>query len=102
MRETDDWRLTNQDRYLKGVDLVWRTYKPANSSSDHDHCEFCLAKFMTDKSVEALSEGYATNDGYRWICKACFEDFSDLFSWRVTDMSNTAVNTESPMATRLP
>jgi hypothetical protein len=102
MREIDDWRLTNQDRYLKGVELIWRAYKSANPSNDHDHCEFCWAKFMADESIDALREGYATDDRYRWICKTCFDDFSDLFGWRVAGMSNTAVNIEPPTASRLP
>lgn len=102
MREANDWRLTNQDRYLKGIDLIWRPYKPENPTNDHDHCEFCWAKFMSAESVDALHEGYATKDGYRWICKTCFDDFSDMFGWKVGDMSNTAVNPDSPAASRLP
>jgi hypothetical protein len=57
---------------------------------------------MADKSVDALHEGYATNNAYRWICKACFDDFMDLFEWKVTGMPNTAVNTDALPATRLP
>jgi hypothetical protein len=26
MRELNDWRLTNQEKYLKGVDLTWKSY----------------------------------------------------------------------------
>jgi hypothetical protein len=38
---------------------------------------------------EVLTEGYATKAeheqgaDYYWICKACFDDFADLFQWRV-------------------
>jgi len=46
MREPNDWRLMNQERYLKGVTLSWRAYVPANPTNDHDHCEFCQAKFL--------------------------------------------------------
>jgi len=42
MREANDWRLTNQATYLKGVALVRRSYTAAHEGNDHDHCEFCL------------------------------------------------------------
>jgi hypothetical protein len=84
MRELNDWRLTNQERYLKGATLVWHSYAPANPKNDHDHCEFCFAKFMQTEHPETLQVGYSTPDRDRWICKACFDDFVDLFSWNVT------------------
>jgi hypothetical protein len=84
MRAVNDWRLTNQERYLKGVKLVWQAYAPANPKNDHDHCEFCFAKFMQMDHPETLQEGYSTPDRQRWICKECFNDFIDLFSWKVT------------------
>ena len=84
MREPNDWRLTNQERYLKGVALVWHSYPPASRSNDHDHCVFCWAKFMEKPLPETLQSGYSTVDRYYWICKACFDDFNDLFGWKVT------------------
>ncbi len=39
---------------------------------------------MTDGSDGALVEGYATQDGDRWICKARFDDFRSHFGWSVT------------------
>jgi hypothetical protein len=83
MREPNDWRLTNQERYLKGVTLIWRSYRPARAANDHDYCEFCPAKFMNADVPDALCEGYSTADGYRWVCKTCFDDFVDLFGWQV-------------------
>jgi len=84
MREQNDWRLTNQERYLKGVTLVWQPYSPANPRNDHDHCEFCWAKFMAPNQADTLHEGYATQDHERWVCKQCFDDFRDLFGWKGT------------------
>lgn len=81
MREPNDWRLTNQATYLKNVALIWRQYAPTNSNNDHDHCEFCFAKFIDDDSPDTLYEGYSTHDGYRWVCVSCFNDFFDLFNW---------------------
>jgi hypothetical protein len=36
-----------------------------------------------------LQEGYATEDNYRWICEECFEDFKDLFDWKVMQARNS-------------
>ena len=83
MREANDWRLTNQSKYLKGVTLTWMPYSAANPTNDHDHCEFCFAKFMAPGVPDTLHEGYSTPDRYHWICKPCFDDFSDLFGWQV-------------------
>ena len=83
MREENDWRLTNQEQYLKGVSLWWKKYAPDSDSWEHDHCEFCWAKFMAEASPDVLQEGYATEDNYHWICEQCFEDFKDLFQWKV-------------------
>jgi len=83
MSEPNDWRLTNQERYLKGATLIWGRYAPANPENDHDQCEFCWAKFMTNDRPELLHEGYSTPDGYRWICRTCFDDFVDMFGWHV-------------------
>jgi len=85
VQQADDWRLTNQERYLKGVTLFRRLYASSSPNNDHDHCEFCGAKFMRDGGDEALVEGYSTQDGYRWICKACFEDFRTRFGWSVSE-----------------
>ena len=79
----NDWRLTNQERYLKGVTLSFREYAPAVASNDHDHCEFCQAKFMNLDLPGILRSGYTTADRYRWICATCFDDFLDMFQWRI-------------------
>ena len=83
MREPNDWRLMNQERYLKGVTLVWHPYSPARPDNDHDHCEFCWTKFMQKNYPDTLHEGYSTQDRERWVCKPCFNDFIDLFEWKV-------------------
>ena len=81
--EENDWRLNNQENYLKGVDLSWKIYTKYSENWDHDHCAFCWAKFMQEPGPEILTEGYATPDNYHWICKTCFEDFKTLFNWKV-------------------
>jgi hypothetical protein len=82
MREPNDWRLTNQHRHLMHARLVYREYEPA-PGNDHDHCEFCWAKFMHSGDPDILTEGYSTPDRYRWICEQCFNDFAPEFQWEV-------------------
>ena len=85
MVDPTDWRLSGQERYLKGATLVRQAYKryAKNPQWDHDHCEFCWAKFMVEDVPETLHEGFSTEDQYRWICVQCFEDFKSTFGWTV-------------------
>jgi hypothetical protein len=87
-----DWRLQGQEAYLTGVQLTWRPYRPSrtNPNWEHDHCEFCWAKFMMDDAPDVLKAGYCTLDEYRWICKGCFDDFRVRFQWRVVDSADDA------------
>ena len=82
----DDWRLQGQQRYLMGALLHWERWSRPRPGWDHDHCEFCWAKFLEEDLPEfpdILHAGYTTEDLYRWICEQCFEDFKDRFQWRV-------------------
>ena len=82
-----DWRLTNQEDYLKGVTLLHRKYRQYkhNENWDHDHCEFCWAEFCLKDCPGSIQEGYSTQDDYHWICPKCFEDFKDQFQWSVVE-----------------
>ena len=75
-----DWRLQGQERYLTGVTLARRKWVESRPGWDHDHCEFCGAKFA---GPDVLHQGWATLDAYRWICDECFADFREQFKWRV-------------------
>ena len=84
MASEDDWRLLRgQENYLKGVTLRWKKYTRYSPQWDHDHCSFCWAKFMDADYPDVLREGYATLNDYHWICKECYEDFKDMFEWKV-------------------
>ena len=75
-----DWRITNQEKYLKDK-CVKRVYFRKHSSAwDHDHCEFCHNKFDSD-----TQEAFCTLDEYHWICEKCFIDFQTIFNWQVVD-----------------
>ena len=85
MVNDDDWRLMGQENYLKGVKLSFQTYRRRRPDWDHDHCEFCSAKFMEDDLPDALREGYTTDNQYHWVCPTCFEDFKDRFEWALVE-----------------
>ena len=84
MDETDDWRLTGQEQYLSGVALEWADWHPPRPGWDHDHCEFCHAKFAGPDLPDTLHAGFTTADRYRWVCQGCFADFRERFGWRVS------------------
>jgi hypothetical protein len=79
----DDWRLQGQERFLYGVTLHRANWVACRAGWDHDHCEFCWAKFGGEELPDVLSVGYTTTDSYRWICEQCFEDFRERLKWRV-------------------
>ena len=82
-REPNDWRLQNQRAYLTGVTLQWRTYRAFRPDWEHDHCEFCWAKFAESEGEEFVRAGFATADEKKWVCRVCFEDFQPEFGWHV-------------------
>jgi len=87
----EDWRLSGREaqlkKYLYGITLYKRKYKRYSETWDHDHCELCMEKFAeTDLIPEALHEGYATLDNYRWICASCFNDFREKFAWTLAEL----------------
>ena len=76
-----DWRLRSQEAYLKGVEIHLSNYDLVKPDGDHDHCEFCWDKFSHLK--KDLQAGYCTTDFYRWICEPCYNDFKEMFGWKV-------------------
>lgn len=78
----NDWRLfREQEKYLHGVTLIKQSYKSSSPANDHDHCEFCMAKF--GKGTGELKHGYSTMDNNIWICPQCYSDFKSQFEWNV-------------------
>lgn len=83
MIEENDWRLTDQKKYLYGVHLTWEAYQLGYPGYDHAHCEFCWQKFAAFDAPGAQSEGYATQDHLYWVCRECWDDFKEMFVWDV-------------------
>ena len=84
MVDDSDWRLQGQEKYLQGAVLKRLRYSPVRADWDHDHCEFCGAKFAGVDHPDALIEGFATTDRSRWVCATCFGDFRERFGWSLT------------------
>ena len=82
----DDWRLTGQERWARGLAWTRKAYVRPRPHWDHDHCEFCSSKFMEPNArvPGALTEGYVASDAKHWVCATCFEDFRAMFGWTVT------------------
>lgn len=83
----DAWRLQGQERYLQGAVLRPARWTRPRQDWDHDHCEFCGAKFAEEDLPDVLHEGYTTADRYRWVCPQCFNDFRGRLGWQVAEPS---------------
>ena len=80
MMNKNDWRLTNQINYLFQKTLIKKHYQPFRKGWEHDHCEFCGTRIDS-----SLTFAYATEDDYHWICEECYQDFKEMFQWKVID-----------------
>lgn len=84
MIEENDWRLQGQEEYLKGKKLYYKKYKKYSERWEHEHCEFCSEKISEYKGD--LNYAYCTKDEKYWICEECFNDFKELFKWKVINV----------------
>ena len=82
MTSSDDWRIQGQEKYLQNARLIRHAWKSNNPSNDHDHCDFCWAKFSANAASDDLREGWCTEDFYTWVCPTCYEDFKTNFGWK--------------------
>ena len=83
--ENQDWRLHGQEGYLAGARVRYTEYRAPSESWDHDHCEFCTRKLSEQAGDDVAGAGWQTEDGYRWICDACFADFREPFGFVVME-----------------
>ena len=84
MDAVDEWREQGQEKYLSGIVFKLKPYTSLREDSDHDHCEFCGAKF-SNKLMGALHQGYVSLDGYRWVCEECMKDFKVKYKLIISD-----------------
>lgn len=83
----DDWRLRGQQDYLLGATLQRKAYRMWSEKWDHDHCEFCWAKFLDPTAKFSDPKAAA------WLAHAiedpeiltCVRDFARRFGWTVQD-----------------
>ncbi len=78
-----DWRVDNA-KWTRGAVLQFKKYTRHSEKWEHDHCEGCWAKFMESSAPDVLTEGYVTEDNYRWICAECYRDLKDLMGWKLS------------------
>ena len=87
----DDWRLHGQEHWLMGKSLSFSFFTKQSDRLDHEHCEFCWAKF-SERDGD-LHEGYCTepDDAGRlfWVCPTCFRDFQTDFKWKLPEDKKT-------------
>jgi hypothetical protein len=119
MPDVDDWRRQGQEDYLTGATLTLRRYQALSPGWEHEHCEFCWAKFLDasyspaiaqllEEDPSLLSEGYTEAPGGQqppgehWICHQCFEDFRDEFGWTVVPSDPNAWPYATPEPTPRP
>jgi hypothetical protein len=99
MSHDDDWRLEGWDEQdVSGLTVVRRRFR-ARFPNDHEHCEFCWAKFMDEndpphpedthvifhEGYEIVPEWGATQGVRSWICDQCFRDFHERFAWKLIE-----------------
>ena len=75
-----DWRLVNQEKYLKNKTIVKAVFYESNDC-DHTHCAFCWEKFS--RHAGSINHGYRVINGPWWICEKCYNDFKDRFGWKL-------------------
>ncbi|MDR1101980.1 MAG: hypothetical protein LBL34_06505 [Clostridiales bacterium] len=83
MIEKNDWRLQVPKDYLKGQELRFAKYTKNDTPSAHTHCDFCFATFSVYDGD--LHEGYFARDGKNWICPICYNDFKEMFGWKLVE-----------------
>ena len=85
MIEQDDWRLHVGNKPELYASLTWsfKKWTQTRPHWNHDHCEFCQIKLSDSEIDEVMHEGWTDNDEYHWICVTCFNDFRDLYRWKV-------------------
>ena len=75
-----DLREQGQEKYLSGLVFEKKRYQKYSETWEHDHCEFCNAKFSEDPSLECFHEGFSAKENYYWGCENCFDFFKEKYN----------------------
>lgn len=87
-QEMTDYRIDNA-KWTRGAVLQFKKYVRYREGWEHDHCSGCWATFMEPGHPDVLTEGYATEDNYRWICEECFRDLKEEMGWTLVRPTNS-------------
>ncbi|MBQ6947966.1 MAG: hypothetical protein IJN42_07950 [Clostridia bacterium] len=77
----DDYRIMNQEMYLKDRELIYMKFNPSICFEDYRQCEFCGDIF--DEDPDNLLNAYREPVSRTWICEECYNDFKPYFNWTV-------------------
>lgn len=77
----NDWRYDTGKTHWDVGETLKHAKRRGTEQWDHDHCTFCWKNFSN--APEDLHEGYCDLDEYSWICEECFNDFKEVFEFRV-------------------
>ena len=77
------WYELEYDRkeYLHHIKLCRKLF--SFKDNEHYHCELCWARFSKNNSD--LHLGYFDNISKSIICTECYDNFKDLFDWKVVE-----------------
>lgn len=89
MIEENDWRLSmGQGEGMLDKEFQYREFVKPSERWEHEHCKFCGHKFMENPNglKDCSKQGYcSTDDREDWVCEECFDDFKEMFHWKVVD-----------------
>lgn len=85
MREENDWRLdiAQEPSFYEKFTWELKKWTQTRSNWDHDHCDFCGTEISNIINDEIQNIGWTNDDEYYWICETCFDDFKDLYQWKI-------------------
>lgn len=89
MIEENNWRLSmGQGEGMQDKEFQYREFVKPSERWEHEHCKFCGHKFMENPNglKDCSKQGYcSTDDREDWVCEECFDDFKEMFHWKVVD-----------------
>ena len=92
--------------HLRGLTLHHRKYFLWAAHWDHDHCELCNRTFLVPgtpwATSDSVTEGWATEDEYDWVCDSCYAKHRLRFRWATREPIATDRPDTEPLAAPVP